>query len=252
MFIYIGLCLHPLQELVDSMTLHWTDRLNAILPITSTTKTPPVVKLTGEMAVDLKLLESATLILATAEQWDGLSRRWRQRRVIQSVSLYIFDELHMLGSALGRTLEVVISRTRYMASQLASTTSSTTASARIIGLSSSLANAKEVGDWLGAPLNCTFNFSLSSRPVPLVTYLHAFEQSHAASRLLAMTRPVCNAIRTHCGGSGGSGGCIVYTPSRKQSQLTAIDIMTSLMTNHEGGDTKSSDKEQEVRMHATL
>ena len=42
-----------------------------------------VVELTGEAAADLKLLEKGTVIVATAQHWDALSRRWKQRKNVQ-------------------------------------------------------------------------------------------------------------------------------------------------------------------------
>ena len=47
-------------------------------------------KLTGETGSDLKILGSARVIVATVNQWDMLSRRWRQRKAVQRVSLFIF------------------------------------------------------------------------------------------------------------------------------------------------------------------
>jgi pre-mRNA-splicing helicase BRR2 len=42
-----------------------------------------VVELTGETAADLKALERGNLVVATAERWDMLSRRWKQRKNVQ-------------------------------------------------------------------------------------------------------------------------------------------------------------------------
>ena len=42
-----------------------------------------VVELTGEAAADLKLLEKGNIIVATAQHWDALSRRWKQRKNVQ-------------------------------------------------------------------------------------------------------------------------------------------------------------------------
>jgi hypothetical protein len=47
-----------------------------------------------------------------------VSRRWRSRKHVQNVALYVFDELHLVGGANGSTLEVVVSRARYVAQQL--------------------------------------------------------------------------------------------------------------------------------------
>ena len=59
--------------------------------------------------------------------------------------------MHLIGGAEGPTLEVVLSRMRYVASQ-------TDKSARIVALGTSMANAKDVGDWLGASGHSLFSF----------------------------------------------------------------------------------------------
>ena len=44
-----------------------------------------VAELSGDSAADLKLLEQSTIVVATAEHWDMLSRRWRQRKAVQVI-----------------------------------------------------------------------------------------------------------------------------------------------------------------------
>lgn len=39
-------------------------------------------------------------MIATAVHWDILSRRWKQRKNVQNVDLFIVDELHMIGSGM--------------------------------------------------------------------------------------------------------------------------------------------------------
>ena len=56
-----------------------------------------VVLLTGETATDLKLLAKGNVVIGTPEKWDVLSRRWKQRKNVQNVSLFICDELHLIG-----------------------------------------------------------------------------------------------------------------------------------------------------------
>lgn len=56
-----------------------------------------VVLLTGETATDLKLLAKGNIIVCTPDKWDVLSRRWKQRKNVQSVNLFIVDELHLIG-----------------------------------------------------------------------------------------------------------------------------------------------------------
>ncbi len=57
--------------------------------------------LTGETGSDLKLLAKGNLVISTPEKWDILSRRWKQRKNVQAVSLFIADELHMIGGEEG-------------------------------------------------------------------------------------------------------------------------------------------------------
>jgi len=77
-----------------------------------------VAELTGETTQDLKILEKADIIISTPERWDMISRRWRSRKSVTSINLFIVDEIHLIGGPSGPTLEVIVSRTRYIASQL--------------------------------------------------------------------------------------------------------------------------------------
>ncbi|XP_077866921.1 U5 small nuclear ribonucleoprotein 200 kDa helicase-like [Saccoglossus kowalevskii] len=56
-----------------------------------------VVLLTGETSTDLKLLAKGNIIISTPEKWDVLSRRWKQRKNVQNVNLFIVDELQLIG-----------------------------------------------------------------------------------------------------------------------------------------------------------
>jgi pre-mRNA-splicing helicase BRR2 len=180
-----------------------------------------VVILTGETGADLKLLEKGQIVIATAEQWDMLSRRWRNRKNVQSVSLFVVDDVHLIGGGgQGPTLEVVVSRMRYVASQLESAGAQSVG--RIVALGAPIANAKDVGDWLGATGHALFSFHPQVRPVPLELTITGFEVAHFGSRMIAMTKPAFTALAAAARGDPA----IVFVPSRKQTQLTAIDIMT--------------------------
>lgn len=174
-----------------------------------------VVKLTGETGADLKLLARGQVIVTTADKWDILSRRWKQRKNVQNVNLFIVDELHLIGGEDGPVLEVVCSRMRYISSQIEK-------QIRIVALSSSLADYKDVAQWLGCNANCTFNFHPSVRPIPLELHVQGFNITHHASRIAAMSKPVYNSIVKY----SPHKPVIVFVTSRKLSRLTAIDILT--------------------------
>ena len=85
-----------------------------------------------------------------------------------------------------------------------------------------MANAKDVASWLGCSNHCTFNFHPNVRPIPLELYINGFNLTHTASRLLAMARPTYNAITAH----SPRKPVVVFVPSRRQTRLTAIDLLT--------------------------
>mgnify|MGYP005990180507 CR=1 FL=1 len=198
----------PKDDMLDSLHTQLSARLGALLQLS-------VTKLTGETAADLKLIEQGQLIVSTATHWDMIGRRWKQRKNVQNISLYVADELHLLGGTGGSVLEVVLSRARYIASQLEK-------HVRIVGLSVPLANAKDVGDWIGATSSNIFNFPPDVRPVPLEIKMHGFDTNNSASRILAMSKHAYNALAR----LPGKKPSIVFTPSRKQAQLSTIDFIT--------------------------
>lgn len=63
-----------------------------------------VVMLTGETSADLKLLAKGNIIISTPDKWDVLSRRWKQRKNVQNVNLFILDEAHLIGGENGVSL----------------------------------------------------------------------------------------------------------------------------------------------------
>jgi pre-mRNA-splicing helicase BRR2 len=192
-----------------------------------------VVELTGELASDLKLCERAHIVIATPRQWDMLSRRWRKRRAVTETALFIMDELETLGSggASGATYEVVASRMRFISLQLqqaaqaaAGSGAPAAAPIRMVGLAMSVANARDLGEWLGATAASSFNFHPQVRPVPLEIRLQGFDIAHFGARLLAMSRPTYAACAQYAGTAGRP--ALVFVPSRKQAQLTAVDLIT--------------------------
>jgi len=173
-----------------------------------------VAELVGETTSDVKTLEESNLVITTPEKWDLMSRRWKTRKSVQEVRLFIVDELHLLDSDVGPTLEAVVSRMRYISVQVQQPI-------RIVALAASLANAKDVGEWIGASSTGLFNFSPNVRTVPLEMVIQGFDIHHRATRLLAMSRPVYQSIKHY----SPDKPVIVFVPDRKQARMTAIDLL---------------------------
>jgi pre-mRNA-splicing helicase BRR2 len=158
-----------------------------------------VALLTGDTAADLKLMGKSHVIITTPTNWDIVSRRWKQRKAVQNVQLFIADELHLLGGEDGPVFEIVCSRMRYISSQIER-------NIRIVALSYSVANYKDLAQWLNCAANNTFNFHPNVRPLQLELHIQGFNTTHNASRLLAMSKPVFQAIQKYAG-SGSAGPC---------------------------------------------
>jgi pre-mRNA-splicing helicase BRR2 len=200
----------PFQDLVDLRLKDWQSRFSKLRG------GKDIVKLTGETTADLKILERGDLILATPSQWDVLSRQWQRRKNIQSVQLFIADELHMLGGQTGFVYEIIVSRMHYIRTQL-------DLPLRIIGLSVSLANARDVGEWIDAKKHNIYNFSPHVRPVPLELHIQSFTVPHFPSLMLAMAKPTYLAITQ----MSPDKPAIVFVPSRKQVRATARDLLSA-------------------------
>ncbi|KAI8532460.1 hypothetical protein RHMOL_Rhmol11G0215900 [Rhododendron molle] len=174
-----------------------------------------VVELTGETATDLKLLEKGQLIVSTPEKWDALSRRWKERKHIQQVTLFIIDELHLIGGQGGPIIEVIVSRMRYIASQPEN-------KIRIVALSTSLANAEDLGEWIGATSHGVFNFPPPVLPLPLEIHIQGIDIANFEASMQAMTKPTYTAIVQQ---AKIGKPAIVFVPMREHARYTAVDLM---------------------------
>ncbi|XP_044714925.1 sec63 brl domain-containing protein [Hirsutella rhossiliensis] len=200
----------PFQELVDSRLQDWQKRLAHL------NGGKEIVKLTGETATDLKLLERGDLILATPVQWDVLSRQWKRRKNVQTIQLFIADDVHLLGGHMGYVYEIIVSRMHYIRTQ-------TELPMRIVALSVSLANARDIGEWIDAKKHEIYNFGPHVRPVPLELHIQSFSNPHFPSLMLSMAKPAYLAITQ----MSPDKPAMIFVPNRKQTRSTARDLMAA-------------------------
>ena len=198
----------PLKALAKERIIDWKLRLGGSLLKKS------VLELTGDCTPDLLALKDADLLITTPEKWDGISRNWQHRSYVSDVALVVIDEIHLLGQDRGPVIEVIISRMRYIAEQTGNTV-------RFVGLSTALANAKDVADWLGIHKLGLFNFKPSVRPVPIKVFFQGFPEKHYCPRMATMNRPTFKAINTH----SRDHPVLVFVSSRRQTRLTALDLI---------------------------
>lgn len=197
----------PLKAIVRERMTDWKKRLVSQLG-------KKMVEMTGDYTPDMMALMSADIIISTPEKWDGISRNWHSRGYVTKVGLVILDEIHLLGADRGPILEVIVSRMRYISSQ-------TERSVRFVGLSTALANAHDLSDWLGVGENGLFNFKPSVRPVPLEVHIQGYPGKFYCPRMNSMNKPTYAAISTH----SPTKPVLIFVSSRRQTRLTALDLI---------------------------
>ena len=202
----------PLKALVRERIEDWKHKLCVVL-------NKKLVELTGDYTPDMRALQGADIIVCTPEKWDGISRNWQARSYVTKVSLVVIDEIHLLGADRGPILEVIVSRMRFISTR-------TERPVRIVGLSTALANANDLADWLGiekqeGPKSGLFNFKPSVRPVPLECHIQGYPGKFYCPRMATMNKPTYAAIRTH----SPEKPALVFVSSRRQTRLTAIDLI---------------------------
>ena len=198
----------PIEALAKEKAAQWRAQLGPLGCV--------VEALTGEPSQDLKLVESADLVVATAAQWDLVSRKWRTkrtRRVFESIGLFVADHLHLLDTPEGAVMELVVSRMRYIATSLEKETR-----IRLMGVASAVSNAQDLASWIGA--SAVFSFHV--RAIPLEIVIHGFDLFNRAARQLAMLRPLYTNIVNK---APGGRPVLVFGTDRRQCRAAAVELV---------------------------
>uniref|UniRef100_A0A8C1WIN9 DNA 3'-5' helicase n=1 Tax=Cyprinus carpio TaxID=7962 RepID=A0A8C1WIN9_CYPCA len=128
-------------------------------------------ELTGDTEIDdIFEIQDAHLIFTTPEKWDSMTRRWKDNRLLPSVSLFLIDEIHVVkDKTRGATLEVVVSRMKTMHSYQLAVNPKSKASTRFVAVSATIPNIQDVSEWLSdesGPATC-LEMDETHRPVKL-------------------------------------------------------------------------------------
>lgn len=110
------------------------------------------------LQTDIGLLAKSDLVVATAERWEWLSRKFAQRKQVLAVGLYVIDSVHLLGHPrFGARLEMLMSRINTIRETAGE-------SPRVVAISCPMANAKDLCEVLQVKFSdCCFNFHPSTR-----------------------------------------------------------------------------------------
>ncbi|KAI1796263.1 Sec63-domain-containing protein [Ganoderma leucocontextum] len=121
-----------------------------------------VRELTGDMQLTKQEINETQIIVTTPEKWDVVTRKpTGEGELASKVKLLIIDEVHLLNDERGAVIETIVARTLRQVESSQSVI-------RIVGLSATLPNYIDVGDFLSVNRQIgLFYFDSSFRPVPL-------------------------------------------------------------------------------------
>lgn len=182
----------------------------------------------SDRSSDVNALRSTrSIVLTTSERWDSFSRKWRQKRegkVISRIGLVVIDGIHMVEENDGRgaALEILTSRMRYIAADM---TEHGMNPFRIICVSDPIANAKEIGHWVGAPPSAVFSYHPRDlgNSVNVTALGIASRSASLDASVSALSRQLYSAIRRQRRRSKSS--VLVYVPSRKLARSLALELL---------------------------
>lgn len=143
----------PMKALAQEVTRTLGERL-AYLGV-------EVRELTGDTQLTKREIGTTHIIVTTPEKWDVVTRKSTESSLASMVRLLIIDEVHLLNEDRGPVLETLVSRTHRLVER-------TQMPVRLVGLSATLPNYRDVGEFLKAdPVKGIFYFDPSYRPVQL-------------------------------------------------------------------------------------
>lgn len=183
---------------------------------------------TGDLDSSAKYLENYDFVFCTNEKLDSLIRH--RAEWLQSVGLLIVDEVHLLGSDRGPTLEIVIAKMKLVNPNL-----------RILALSATIPNAEQIAEWLKAKL-----VKSDYRPVKLEEGVFFDSEIRFEERMEAIDSRHKDALSQVVEDTlhQKEKQCLVFLNSRKTSQSTANKL--SRLTSQ-----KLSAKEQAVLLRVS-
>lgn len=143
----------PMKALAQEVVEKFSSKLKALKIV--------VKELTGDMQLSRAESDRADILVTTPEKWDVITRKGGDGSLSQTCGLLIIDEVHLLADGRGAVIESIVARLHRLVE-------SSQRQVRILGLSATLPNYKDVARFLHVQESRgLFFFGPEYRPVPL-------------------------------------------------------------------------------------
>jgi len=152
----------PMKALCQERSFDWRARFQRV--------GIRVVELTGDTEDSmLGEVSHGHILLTTPEKWDAFTRGWKDhKKLVQGVKLLLIDEVHLLNTDRGATLEAVVARMQSIATLGGQ-------KLRIIAQSATIPNIEDLCEWLHVkPEIGLKKFGEEYRPIKLQKYVLGF------------------------------------------------------------------------------
>ncbi|KAI9223399.1 hypothetical protein BC828DRAFT_403164 [Blastocladiella britannica] len=204
--------LAPTKSLCSERMADWSRRLRPL--------GVQVAELTGDSDYSTSLsARSAQVLVTTPEKFDSWTRRWRDvQATVAGIAIMLIDEVHVLSTSRGPTLEAVVSRAKVIAAELGRPI-------RFVAISATIPNVADIGAWLG-PGTVVRSFGEEYRPVTLEKHVIGYPTQGRSQwqfdRMLDAQLP--NVVQQHATGRPA----LVFCPTRKSTEQSAKLIVDQL------------------------
>lgn len=192
-----------------------------------------VSELTGDRQLTKQQIADTQIIVTTPEKWDVITRKATDMSYTNLVRLIIIDEIHLLHDDRGPVLESIVSRTIRKVEQ-------TGDPVRLVGLSATLPNYKDVASFLRVdPLKGLYHFDGSFRPCPLRQEFIGITEKKAIKQLKLMNDITYTKVLEHVGTNRNQ--MIIFVHSRKETAKTAKFVRDKALEEETIGQILRSD-----------
>ncbi len=181
----------------------------------------------GDMERRDEYLGRNQIIVATSEKTDSLIRngaRW-----IRDLSVLVVDEIHLLDSPnRGPTLEMTITKLMRLNPKM-----------QVLGLSATVANAREVAAWLSADL-----VESRWRPVELKEGVICDGELHFPGETVTIPSSRDDLVDLVCDTIGQKGQILIFESSRRNAEATAAKLARVVSKKRDGPGAKGRGQDE--------
>lgn len=193
-----------------------------------------VAELTGDRQLTKQQIAETQVIVTTPEKYDVITRKATDTSYINLVRLICIDEIHLLHDERGPVIESIVSRTIRRTEQ-------TGDPVRLVGLSATLPNYKDVASFLRVdPEKGLFHFDATFRPCPLKQEFIGVTDKKAIKQLKTMNDVCYTKVLEQVGEHRNQ--MLIFVHSRKETAKTGKYIRDKALELETIGQILRSDK----------